>query len=422
MRRALFIGRFQPFHQGHLDALEQIRAKGVIIGVGSSQYAGTAENPWNYEQRKKIIKRGLQHFKRPYKIFPIPDIKDDNKWVAHVEKIVGKFDVVYTGNDWVERLFKEKGYKVKKIKIRKKISGTIIRKINKLKKEKQAVILVHNYQWPEIYEAADFLGDSLELSQAAAKTKAKIIVFCGVDFMAESAKILNPKKVVLIPEPQAKCPMAAMVTVEGLRELKKKHPRAAVVCYINTSAAVKAECDICCTSANAIKIINSLKEKEIIFVPDKHLAAYVQTQTKKKIIPWPGYCYVHSKILSESLRKAKKEHPRAEVVVHPECPLSVIKLADAVRSTSGMLYYAQQSKAKEIIVVTEMGMIERLKREVPDKKFYTIGGPCLQQKKNSLAKVYQALKKEQYKVDVPEKIRKRAAQSLQRMLKISKQP
>ncbi len=291
-------------------------------------------------------------------------------------------------------------------------------KINKLKKQKNAVILVHNYQRPEIYEVADYLGDSLDLSLAAVKTKADIIVFCGVDFMAESAKILNPEKKVLLPTKSAKCPMSAMVTGGSLRAFKKKHPKAAVVCYINTSAEVKAESDICCTSRNAVNVVNSLPNEEIIFVPDMHLAEYVQTKVKKKIIPWEGSCYVHSKILADTIQNAKEAHPDAEVIAHPESPMDVLNLADHICGTGGMIKYAKKSNAKEFIIATEEGMVNRLKIEVPGKTFYSAAGVCFGQKSVTLEKVYNSLNEEKYETEVPEEIRLKAKKALDRMLDI----
>ena len=295
----------------------------------------------------------------------------------------------------------------------------LIKRINKLKKEKDAVILVHNYQRAEIYEVADFLGDSLELARAATKAKAKIIVFCGVDFMAESAKILNPEKVVLHPEKLSVCPMAQMVTVEMVLDAKKRHPKAAVLSYVNTTAEVKAVSDICCTSANAVNVVNSLEEDEIIFTPDKNLAAYVQTQTKKKIIPLEGYCYVHDKIFAEDVKKAKELHPNAKVMVHPECRMDVIKEADAVCSTSQMIKYTKESAAREFIAVTECGMVNALKREIPDKQFWAVGGTCLQMKKITLEKVYDCLLNETNKVEIDKGIMDKARKALERMLEIS---
>ncbi|MCX6822175.1 MAG: quinolinate synthase NadA, partial [Candidatus Aenigmarchaeota archaeon] len=296
----------------------------------------------------------------------------------------------------------------------------LISKINKLKKEKNAVILVHNYQRPEIYKVADFIGDSLELSREAVKTDADIIVFCGVDFMAESAKILNPDKKVLIPVKGAECPMAGMVNRKELLELKKQYPGAAVVSYVNTSAETKAESDICCTSTNCVDVVNSLPQKEIIFVPDENLANYVQTKTDKKIIPWKGFCYVHSKITPDQVKEAKSLHPDAKVFVHPECRMDVIKLADYVCSTSQMLYRAKEDEAKEFIIITEHGLVERLNLEIPEKKFYSIVATCVQQKKNTLPAVLKSIQKEIYPVNIDREIIKKARTALDRMLTISK--
>lgn len=295
--------------------------------------------------------------------------------------------------------------------------GVLIKKINKLKKEKNAVILVHNYQRKEIYEVADFIGDSLDLSKAATKTKANIIIFCGVDFMAQSAKILNPKKKVLIPNKNAKCPMAAMVDIKELKQLKKKHPKAAVLSYINTNAETKAASDICCTSMNFIKITNKLPNKEIIFLPDKNMGKYLKKNTNKKIILWNGYCYVHDKILVNNIKKAKLLHPKAKVIAHPECPMEVLKLADHITGTGGMIKYAKNSKSKEFIIATEEGMCNRLKREAKNKKFYRAAGVCFNMKYITLDNVYKALKNEQYEVKVQKKIADKARKCLQRMLK-----
>ncbi len=296
----------------------------------------------------------------------------------------------------------------------------LIERINKLKKEKNAVILAHIYQRPEIYKIADFIGDSYGLSKKATETDAEIIVFCGVDFMAESAYILNPDKTVLIPTRLANCPMAAMVDVEGLRKLKAQYHNAAVVSYVNTTADVKAESDICCTSANAVKVVNSLEEDEIIFVPDSNLAHYVMRHTDKKIIPWNGWCYVHNKFSPEGLIRAKAMHLAAKVLVHPECIPEVVDLADEVFSTTGMVNYVKQSPDKTFIIATEIGVIERLKLEFPEKVFFQAppGGTCLQMKKTTLALVLDALEKEQFKVTVPENIRVRAKKALDKMLNV----
>ncbi len=295
----------------------------------------------------------------------------------------------------------------------------LVKKINKLKKEKNAVILVHNYQRPEIYEIADFLGDSLELARNAVQTNAKIIVFCGVDFMAESAKILNPDKMVLHPSKISICPMARMITPEKVLELKRKYPNAAVASYINTTAEVKAISDVCCTSANSVKVVNSLKEDEVIFTPDKNLAIYTQTKSSKKIIPTEGHCYVHGNITAESLKKAKENYPNAKAMVHPECRMDVINLGDAVCSTSQMISYAKQSDAKEFIVVTECGMVNRLKRDMPEKTFYALGGTCLQMKKITLENVYDCLLNEKNKVELKKEIMDKARKALERMLELS---
>lgn len=296
----------------------------------------------------------------------------------------------------------------------------LIERIKKLKKEKNAVILAHIYQRPEIYNVADFIGDSYGLSKKATETDAEIIVFCGVDFMAESAYILNPDKTVLIPTRLANCPMAAMVDVEGLRKLKAQYHNAAVVSYVNTTADVKAESDICCTSANAVKVVNSLEEDEIIFVPDSNLAHYVMRHTDKKIIPWNGWCYVHNKFSPEGLIRAKAMHLAAKVLVHPECIPKVVDLADEVFSTTGMVNYVKQSPDKTFIIATEIGVIERLKLEFPEKVFFQAppGGTCLQMKKTTLVLVLDALEKEQFKVTVPENIRVRAKKALDKMLNV----
>jgi quinolinate synthase len=296
----------------------------------------------------------------------------------------------------------------------------IVEGINRLKAKKNAILLVHNYQRPEIYQVADFIGDSLELSREAANTNADIIVFCGVYFMAESAYILNPNKKVLIPV-KARCPMAATATPENVRAMKKTYPNAAVVSYINTTAAVKAESDICCTSSNAVKVVNSMEQDEIIFVPDYNLAHYVAQHTHKTIIPWTGYCYVHHNFSSQALKKAKALHPEAEVVVHPECGAEVINEADGVASTSGMLHYIQKSNAAQFIIGTEIGLIERMKLKCPEKIFYQAppGGVCIQMKKNTLELTLASLEFERYNVSVPDEISSRARQALKRMLEIS---
>ncbi|MFA7686079.1 MAG: quinolinate synthase NadA [Candidatus Gracilibacteria bacterium] len=292
----------------------------------------------------------------------------------------------------------------------------LIGKINKLKKVKNAVVLVHNYQRSEIYEVADFIGDSLELCKKAAETDAKIILFCGVNFMAESAAILNPEKKVILPYLDAGCAMADMVNVRDLRLFKKKYPKAKVVCYINSSAEVKAESDVCCTSSNAVKVVKALKEREIIFVPDKNLADYVQKQApEKKIIPWQGFCPVHHSLTKEYILDVKKTYPNAEILAHPECRPEVLELADHVASTSGMIWCARNSKAKEFFVLTECGMTERLSRELPDKKFYGLCNMCFDMKKNTLPAILQCLEDEKPVMRVDKKVALKAKKAFDRM-------
>jgi quinolinate synthase len=292
----------------------------------------------------------------------------------------------------------------------------LIKEIQELKKKRNAVILVHNYERPEIYEIADFIGDSLELSKKAAQTNKDVIVFCGVRFMAETAKILNPKKIVLLPAKDAGCPMADMINAEQLREFKKQHPEAATVCYVNTNAETKAECDICCTSANVVEIVNILKAEEVIMAPDKNLAAFAQTKTKKRLIPWNGYCPIHNKITEKSAVNAKKKNPGAIFIAHPECPIEVLKHADHIFSTGKMLDFAKENNDKIMILATEKDMINRLKRENPKNKYLTIGGKCPDMKKTTLKKVKEALEKNQFLIEIPEEIMKDAEVSLRRMI------
>ncbi len=294
----------------------------------------------------------------------------------------------------------------------------LISKIVESKSKKDAVILVHNYQRGEVQDIADFVGDSLRLSQEAARLSCRMVVFCGVKFMAESAKILSPEKTVLLPKEEAGCPMADMVTVEELRELKNRYPDAKVVCYVNTNADVKAECDVCCTSSNAVKVIQNIDADKIIFVPDKNLANYVARFTHKEIIPWDGYCYVHERIRPEDIKKIKELHPDGVIIVHPECRSEVIDLADEVLSTGGMVKFAKKSNAQKIIIGTEEGLIYRLKKENPDKTFYTAGPAkmCRNMKITTLEDVYLALERGRYKIEIEEDIQKRAKRALDRML------
>ena len=297
-----------------------------------------------------------------------------------------------------------------------------VERIRQLKKERNAIILAHNYQRGDVQDIADFVGDSFGLSKSAVSSGADVIVFCGVDFMAESAAVLNPDKTVLMPELSAQCPMAAMITAESLRREKEKYPNAAVVCYVNTPASVKAESDICCTSANAIKVVNALPENEIIFVPDRNLALYVAAHTEKRIIPWNGYCPTHHLILAGDILLEKEEHPDALVLVHPECRPEVIALADQVLSTAGMLKYAKQSNSKEFIIGTEVGLLHRLNKENPDKTFIpaTRYAVCPNMKMNTLGSIIRALEKNEHVINVPEDIRIKAKLALDRMLEVGR--
>jgi len=297
----------------------------------------------------------------------------------------------------------------------------LVARIRELKKKHNAVILVHNYQLPEIQDIADFRGDSLGLSRIAAKTDAKVIVFCGVYFMAETASILSPDKLVIMPDISAGCPMANMMTADDLRKLKSQHPQALAVGYVNTSAEVKAELDYCCTSTNAIAVVNALADKkEIIFVPDKYLADYVSKKSGRKLITWHGFCPTHVKILPEDLKREKKFHPKAKVMVHPECLPSVVALADVVLSTSQMAKFAKESPAKEFIVGTESGLVYRLKQDNPDKEFYLASerAVCPNMKRTTLEKVLWALEELKEEVKVPQNIREKAYLAIERMLKI----
>jgi quinolinate synthase len=299
----------------------------------------------------------------------------------------------------------------------------LIEKISAFKKRRNAVILAHNYQLGEVQDIADFVGDSLDLSQRAAETAADVIVFCGVHFMAETASILCPDKVVLLPDSNAGCPLANMITVERLRATKKEHPQAVVVCYINSSAEVKAESDVCCTSANAVKVVESLDAREILFVPDQYLGHYVSTKTDKKMTLWPGFCPTHARIKPERIKELKKEYPQAKVVVHPECTPEVIALADEVLSTSGMCRYARRDEVREMVVGTEMGIIHRLKKENPGKRFIPISEQaiCPNMKLITLEKVLWSLEDMGPEVKVPEGIRLKAKAVVDKMLKIGRE-
>lgn len=301
--------------------------------------------------------------------------------------------------------------------------STMQEELRALAREKHAVILAHNYQRPEVQDVADYVGDSLGLSRQAAASDAETIVFCGVDFMAETAAILAPTKRVILPEERAHCPMAAMVDEEGLAALKAEHPSAVVVSYVNTSAAVKALSDICCTSANAPEVVASVPaDKEIIFTPDCNLGAWVAEKTGRDLILWRGYCPTHDLIQPEDIFEAKGLHPEAKVVVHPECRPDVTALADAVESTSGMIRFCRESDAHEFIVGTESGMIHRLSLDVPGKSFFLVNDSvvCPTMKMTTLRKAIEALRRGGPVVTVPEDIRLKALAAVQRMVEIGR--
>jgi quinolinate synthase len=313
-----------------------------------------------------------------------------------------------------------------------------------LKEKKKAIILAHNYQREEVQDIADHTGDSLELSRIAASIDCRIIVFCGVHFMAESASILSPDKTVLLPEIKAGCPMADMITVSGprnlknyfpgfeytrgyrypaeftLREIKKLHPGVPVVTYVNTTAEVKAESDICCTSANGVKIVESLNTDKVICVPDRNLSAWIAKNTKTEVIAWDGFCHVHDRVTADDVDKARRDHPNAVVLAHPECRMEVLEKADHVTSTSGMLRFAKSSPTKEFIIGTETGLMYGLRKQNPDKTFYSLRNDmvCPNMKKTSLQSVLHALETETYKIKVPEEIRVPSKRALDRMLEV----
>lgn len=316
--------------------------------------------------------------------------------------------------------------------------------ILKLKEENRAIILSHNYQRDEVQEIADFVGDSLELSRTAATIECDVIVFAGVNFMAESASILSPDKTVLLTEIDAGCPMADMIHVDSarverksfpgfnnpppyiyppeftLRDIKAQHPGAPVVAYVNTTADIKAESDICCTSANVVKVIDSLPDEKVICIPDKNLSLWAARNTKKKVIAWDGFCHVHERVTPEDVKKARAEHPDAILMAHPECRIDVLEMADHVTSTSGMLRFARASSEKEFIVGTEIGLMYRLRKENPEKVFYPLRKDmiCPNMKKTTLKSILRALKENNYIIKVPEHIRIPAKKALDRMLNI----
>ncbi len=294
----------------------------------------------------------------------------------------------------------------------------LIEEIKQLKKEKNAVILAHVYQRGEVQDIADYIGDSLDLSKKAMDTMADLIVFCGVQFMAETAAILNPNKKVLLPDKNAGCGLADMATVEQLREKKKEYPYSITVSYVNSSAAIKAESDICCTSANAVSVVKSLPEDSILFVPDRNLGSYVAEQTRKDIIFWDGYCYVHENITTDQLKFLKEKHSYAEIIVHPECSYPVRHMANFIGGTAQMSRYAAQSKNKEFIVGTEANFVYRLRKDNPKKRFYSVHSLCNGMNVITLEKIKLALEQMKYIVKVPEGIRKKAKIALDKMLMV----
>lgn len=298
----------------------------------------------------------------------------------------------------------------------------LIEKINKLKKEKNAVILAHCYQNVEIDEVADYVGDSLYLSQMAAKTNADIIVFAGVYFMAQTAKILNPTRKVLLPRLESGCRMADMITLEQLREFKSKFPKMPTVCYINSTAEVKSECDICCTSSNAVKIVDSLNAEEILFLPDTYLGKWVEAKLGNvKVNTYPGFCPTHMQIRDKDVIAAREKYPNALVLAHPECHQSVTAIADYVGSTTGIMKFAKESANKQFIIATEKGVVDRLKRDYPEKEFILIKDSviCPNMKWNTLTDIYNALDREEHEITVEEAMAQKALTCIDRMLEVS---
>ena len=298
----------------------------------------------------------------------------------------------------------------------------LVERIKELKKEKNAIVLAHCYQNVEIDEVADYVGDSLQLSRLAAQTDADIIVFGGVYFMAETAKILSPDKKVLLPKMDAGCRMSDMVDLQQIREFKSMYPNVPVVCYVNSSADVKAEADICCTSANAVHVVESMKVPKILFAPDKYLGTYVANQLGNvEVVTYPGYCPTHLAILVEDVEAMKQKYPNAKVLAHPECHQAVTKLADYIGSTTGIMKYAKESDAKEFIIVTEKGVVDRLSRDYKDKKFYLVSNKavCPNMKKNTLDDILHVLETEENEIFVEEEIAAKAKRAIERMIAIN---
>lgn len=298
----------------------------------------------------------------------------------------------------------------------------LINKINELKKAKNAVILAHCYQNVEIDEVADYVGDSLYLSQMAAKTDADIIVFAGVYFMAETAKILSPDKKVLLPRMESGCLMADMITAEQLREFKSKYPNIPVVCYVNSTAEVKAESDICCTSSNAVNVVKSLNVNKVLFVPDTYLGTFVVSKLPEvEVITYPGYCPTHLRIKPEDIISMRQKHPEALVLTHPECHQEVTKISDYVGSTTGIINFAKESTNKSFIIATEIGVVDRLKRDLKDKEFHLVSpkAVCSNMKWNHLEDILNSLEKEQHEITVDPQIAQKAYSTIEKMIQIN---
>ncbi len=302
-----------------------------------------------------------------------------------------------------------------------KIHAPLIYKINKLKKEKNAVVLAHNYQTPEIYHGiADFAADSLALAIEASKTKADIIIMCGVHFMAETAKLMNPNKKVLLPDMEAGCSLSSSITGEDVRLLKKKYPGIPVVSYVNTSAEVKAETDVCCTSANAVKVVESLKSKKVIFLPDDYLAKYVASNTDVEIISWKGTCIVHEQFTEKEINEIRNQNPGIVVIAHPECPPDVIKASDFAGSTTGMSKYVKNNQPKKVMMVTECSMSDNVQVENPKVEFIKPCNLCPYMKKITLPKILDCLEKENNEIIIPNNLMDKARQSVERMTSIGR--
>lgn len=297
----------------------------------------------------------------------------------------------------------------------------MIAKIKDLKKVKRAVILAHNYQIGQVQDIADHVGDSFALSRIATELEEEVVVMCGVRFMAETVKILSPEKKVLLPVLEADCPMAGMITVEQLRAFRNEHPGSPVVCYVNTSAAIKAESDICCTSSNAVQVISSLPDDKVLFVPDHNLGSYADSMIPdKQVIPWNGHCYVHQQIQMEDILIMKRMHPDTEVLVHPECNVEVTEMGDFVGSTAQIIDYVRRSPARSFIVVTEEGILHQLHKENPGKAFYPVFGEmvCHNMKRTGIAHVLDALQQDKHEIQVDKGVLERARRALERMLRV----